>query len=139
MGCVRIRDTEPSLLYFHLRLLNITECPYYLQREMVKPDQIKVPGDEEPQICAGYLEGVKDTCQVCNPLNMCFLVLSYLLWKRDSGGLLMAREGDQTVILGTVSFGDGCGVARKPGVYLAIGPHLDWIESVIGEKLSTAD
>ena len=49
----------------------------------------------------------------------------------------MAREGDQTVILGIVSFATGCG--GTPTVYQAIGPQLDWIESVIGEKLPTLD
>ena len=55
----------------------------------------------------------------------------------DSGGPLMAREGDQTVIIGTVSFGTGCGVL--PSIYVAIGQVLDWIESVVGEKLPTPD
>jgi len=47
----------------------------------------------------------------------------------------MAREGDQTIIIGTVSFGRGCALKGYPGVYQAIAPQLDWIESVIGEKL----
>ena len=39
----------------------------------------------------------------------------------------MAREGDQTVILGTVPFGGECGFEDNAGVYQAIGPQLDWI------------
>ena len=65
----RVRDT--TLRYVHLRLLNISDCGEYqknftLQRDRVEPDQIKVPGDEEPQICAGYPEGIKSFCRVCH-------------------------------------------------------------------------
>ena len=51
----------------------------------------------------------------------------------------MARDGDQTVILGIVLFGDGCALEGSPTIHQAIGPQLDWMESVLGEKLSTAD
>ena len=51
----------------------------------------------------------------------------------------MAREGDQTVIIGMVSFGDGCALEGNPGYYQAIGPQLDWIESVVSEKIQSVD
>jgi len=59
--------------------------------------------------------------------------------KGDSGGPLMAKEGDQTVIIATVSFGRGCALKGFPGVYCTITPKLRWIESVIGEKLPHSD
>ena len=50
----------------------------------------------------------------------------------------MAREGDQAVILGIASFGsERCG--GTPTVYQAVGPLINWIESVIGEELPTPD
>ena len=51
----------------------------------------------------------------------------------------MAREGDQTVILGTVSWARGCASKGNPTLFQAIGPHLDWIESVIGEKIPSVE
>ena len=64
-GGSRTRKNEPTLRYVHLRLLNISSCPEARQRERVKPDKVEVPGDEEPQLCAGYIEGVKSPCHVC--------------------------------------------------------------------------
>ena len=61
------RIIEPSLRYVPVKLLNISRCGIYgarLLRKGVKTHQIKVPGDEEPQLCAGYLEGIKDSCTV---------------------------------------------------------------------------
>lgn len=47
----------------------------------------------------------------------------------DSGGPLYRRlqSADKAVQLGVVSFGDGCGKAKTPGVYTAVADHLVWI------------
>lgn len=47
----------------------------------------------------------------------------------DSGGPLYRRlqNPDKAVQLGVVSFGDGCGHAKTPGVYTSVTNYLDWI------------
>ena len=61
-------------------------------------------------ICAGGVEG-EDSCQ------------------GDSGGPLTYKSGDQHVLIGDVSFGDGCAQAGKYGVYGRISFFRSWIES----------
>ena len=49
----------------------------------------------------------------------------------------MAREGDQTVMIGVVSYGLKCGYF--PSIYQAVGPLIDWIKNVVGETLPAPD
>jgi secreted trypsin-like serine protease len=63
----------------------------------------------EHQICAGYLQGGRDTCQ------------------GDSGGPLVHKDGDVWVQVGVVSWGDGCGRPGKPGVYTRLSAYNDWV------------
>jgi len=61
------RNKEPSLRFVHVKLLNISHCGMYgnqLLRKAAIPQPIKVPGDDEPQLCGGYPGGVKDSCTV---------------------------------------------------------------------------
>lgn len=67
----------------------------------------------EGQICAGFESGQKDACS------------------GDSGGSLMCSN----LLGGLVSWGDDCGVPKKPGVYTDIFHYLTWIKTTI-DKLS---
>lgn len=65
-------------------------------------------------ICAGYMPGGKDSCF------------------GDSGGPLIVRAGPTGALLvGIVSFGDGCARPNHPGVYTRVSSYADWIYSTV--------
>uniref|UniRef100_A0A3P9NZS4 Peptidase S1 domain-containing protein n=1 Tax=Poecilia reticulata TaxID=8081 RepID=A0A3P9NZS4_POERE len=67
-------------------------------------------------LCAGFKEGGKDSCQ------------------GDSGGPLMVQlqNSPQWVQAGVVSFGDGCAVPMKPGIYTRVSQYQSWINDTPG-------
>ncbi|XP_030017471.1 hepatocyte growth factor activator isoform X2 [Sphaeramia orbicularis] len=66
-------------------------------------------------ICAG-LNGCADACQ------------------GDSGGPLACARNDVSFLYGIISWGEGCGHTKKPGVYTRVVNYIDWIHSVIRRK-----
>ena len=70
--------------------------------------------DKNVMLCAGYYHGGKDSCS------------------GDSGGALQCRvPGGRWKLTGIVSFGDICGMARRPGVYTRVAKLIDWIKKYI--------
>jgi secreted trypsin-like serine protease len=49
----------------------------------------------------------------------------------DSGGPLVYKGPDGPVLVGIVSWGEGCGMQFKYGVYTRVSAHRDWITKVI--------
>lgn len=59
-------------------------------------------------------------------LNMCAFFR-----QGDSGGPLTCVENGSYYVYGLVSWGDGCGLKNKPGVYTQVTKFASWIKDVI--------
>ncbi|XP_051987442.1 polyserase-2-like [Xyrauchen texanus] len=66
-------------------------------------------------ICAGLIEGGKDSCQ------------------GDSGGPLVSKQGSVWIQSGVVSFGEGCALPKFPGVYARVSQYQTWITQQINQ------
>ena len=88
-----------------VRRLNYAEVPY------VEVDDCHYPTlDSTRMLCAGFKLGGVDSCQ------------------GDSGsGLTIDSNGSQPTLVGIVSFGDGCALPGKPGVYTRVSHYTKWI------------
>lgn len=73
---------------------------------------LSYPGDiANDNICAGFQEGGRDSCQ------------------GDSGGpMIVTRPGEQ-VQVGIVSWGEGCALPNRYGVYARMSYLKSWVES----------
>ncbi|KAJ8976749.1 hypothetical protein NQ317_004301 [Molorchus minor] len=64
----------------------------------------------ERMFCAGYMDGSKDTCS------------------GDSGGNIQLNS----MAVGIVSWGAGCGIKGYPGAYTLVSYFRDWIKTNTG-------
>ncbi|XP_071953174.1 uncharacterized protein [Antedon mediterranea] len=66
------------------------------------------------QICAGELEGGVDTCQ------------------GDSGGpLVCLGSDDKWYLVGATSFGYGCAIRFRPGIYTRVFPYKKFVNNIV--------
>ncbi|XP_073327308.1 transmembrane protease serine 11D [Pagrus major] len=77
----------------------------------------------ENMICAGLESGARDSCQ------------------GDSGGPLQCYSEDEErfYLIGVTSFGDKCGVPRRPGVYARTSRFADWLKTNQTASVSAAN
>lgn len=93
------------------RLLNKVEVPLVTTKDCNAP--AAYDGDiTDRMICAGLVKGGKDSCQ------------------GDSGGPLFVKQtsGD-FLLIGVVSWGQGCALPNKFGVYSKVNVMVDWIST----------
>lgn len=69
------------------------------------------------QICAGMPLGGVDSCQ------------------GDSGGPLIQRRAGRPVLVGIVSWGNGCALRGYPGIYTRVSSYAGWIRGKIAAPL----
>ncbi|KAI9290480.1 trypsin-like serine protease [Neoconidiobolus thromboides FSU 785] len=91
-------NVSPVLLEVKVPVFNAAKCK-----------QVYSVLDTKTQFCAGYPEGGKDSCQ------------------GDSGGPMFIEEGTTPVLVGIVSWGEGCALKGKPGVYTRASAVADFI------------
>jgi secreted trypsin-like serine protease len=96
-------------------LLQKAFVPSVANSDCNKPEAYK--GAIRPgMMCAGEKAGGIDACQ------------------GDSGGPLVKRKSSGPVLVGVVSFGEGCARQLKYGVYTRISHYRTWIERIIGAE-----
>ncbi|XP_062416331.1 transmembrane protease serine 2-like [Pungitius pungitius] len=88
--------------------LNQAEVTIY-SRETCNRAQVFDGKVTKTMICAGRLRGGVDTCQ------------------GDSGGPLVVKEGDVWWLAGDTSWGIGCAMRNKPGLYGNVSYFINWI------------
>ena len=105
---------SPDLQKVAIPLVDVTQCAAAYGPQGTTIDR--------RNLCAGMPEGGKDSCQ------------------GDSGGPLMTQTASgEWRQIGVVSFGIGCAIKGKPGVYTRVSAFSDWIKGVVARDLLVAD
>lgn len=79
----------------------------------INPSANTLSSIQQDMICAGLVDGSVDACQ------------------GDSGGPLSCYTNGYWYQAGVVSWGEECGTANRPGVYIAVSAYIDWIKSIV--------
>ncbi|XP_037049377.1 serine protease snake-like [Bradysia coprophila] len=104
-------DRSDDLRKVSLNIIDYTDC-----RQLYETSKKLRRGIVKSQLCAGHLQGGKDTCH------------------GDSGGpVQIITPKNQCVfhIIGITSFGKACAAVNTAAVYTRVSSYVDWIESVV--------
>ncbi|XP_067647443.1 uncharacterized protein teq isoform X3 [Eurosta solidaginis] len=101
-GSIKSGVSTPS------NILRAAELPI-LSNEVCKQPHVYGASLTEGMFCAGYMDESVDACD------------------GDSGGPLICHDEDGETLYGIISWGQHCGYANKPGVYVRVEKYVDWI------------
>ncbi|KAK9679919.1 Trypsin [Popillia japonica] len=108
-------ESSKVLMKVTLDLINTKTCSEYF------PSNPRMEqGVVSSMICAGVLEGGKDTCQ------------------GDSGGplqIILENPYCMYSIVGVTSFGSFCGYANSPAIYTNVSYFIPWIEDTVWKNI----
>ncbi|XP_017110206.2 trypsin-1 [Drosophila bipectinata] len=93
-------QTSQGLRYARVPIVNHKKCTNLYGKRVT-----------DRMVCAGYLEGGTDACQM------------------DSGGPLVFQEE----LIGIVSWGVGCAQPNKPGVYARLETLASWVNTTLNK------
>ncbi|HWM87460.1 MAG TPA: serine protease [Kofleriaceae bacterium] len=106
-----IFDTSSVLMAAQVPIVDQDTCTQLYQDADFPAD-----GIQPSMVCAGDL--------VAGGVDACL---------SDSGGPLLVTEGDDQVLAGVVSFGEGCGLPEFPGVYARASTAATWVEHCVAD------
>nr|XP_036221758.1 uncharacterized protein LOC106616975 isoform X4 [Bactrocera oleae] len=101
-GSIKSGVSTPS------NILRAAELPI-LSDDVCKQKHVYGASLTEGMFCAGYMDESVDACD------------------GDSGGPLICHDEDGETLYGIISWGQHCGYANKPGVYVRVEKYVDWI------------
>ncbi|XP_074052101.1 mast cell tryptase-like [Macrotis lagotis] len=104
-----------TLRQVQVPLLDVKKCDEDYHEGMYTGSSVRIIKDD--MLCAGKPH--VDSCQ------------------GDSGGPLVCKVGNSWKQVGVVSWGIGCGMPQKPGIYTRITRYVDWINKHIFPCSST--
>lgn len=100
--------------------LRVAQIPV-ISDEVCKLPHVYGSSVTEGMFCAGFLEEGVDACE------------------GDSGGPFVCSDSDAETLYGIISWGQQCGHANKPGVYVKVEKYLDWIYEKIRFSMQKSD
>lgn len=100
--------------------LRVAEIPV-ISDEICKLPHVYGRSVTEGMFCAGFLDEGVDACE------------------GDSGGPFVCSDSDSETLYGIISWGQQCGHANKPGVYVKVEKYLDWIYEKIRFSMQKVD